>query len=85
MIRRKWRTRWWALRAPAWGEGSLRGSISGFGAAKPSGRAGSRYGRGLNTPHYLTVFNGPSSRVRIRGGQRGGFKDSRVAFKGMLT
>jgi hypothetical protein len=34
------------------------------------GLAGTRYGRGLNTPHYLTLFAGPSSRVRIRGGQR---------------
>jgi hypothetical protein len=29
-------------------------------------------GEGLNTPHHLTVFNRPSSRVRACGGQRSG-------------
>jgi hypothetical protein len=34
--------------------------------------AGSRCGRGSNTVPNLTVFNRPSSRVRILAGQRGG-------------
>jgi hypothetical protein len=45
------------------------GASSGLLAA--SGRlAGSRYGRGLNAAHHLTVFNAPSSRARIFGDQR---------------
>jgi hypothetical protein len=42
--------------------------------SRASGRAGSHYGRGLNIPRHLTVFNCPSSRVRICEGQRRGFK-----------
>jgi hypothetical protein len=43
---------------------------------RAAGLAGTRCGRGLNTPHHLTVFSRPSSRVTICGGQRKGFQGS---------
>jgi hypothetical protein len=56
------------------GEGSLRGCVIISGVRSPSVGPCPRYGRGLNTPHYLTVFGRPVSRVRICGGQRRCFK-----------